>query len=824
MRLIVTAIGFLPGRLSSEEIGYLMSLIGQTLGQYQIVEQIGAGGMATVYKAYQPGLDRFVAIKVLPAQHALTPGFKERFNLEAKAVAQLSHPNILPIYDAGIEGDLSYFVMKYVSSGRTLRQMLGQPMDLLTVSRYVDQLAAALDRAHEHGIVHRDVKPTNILLEDDWLFLADFGLAKIIEGSQDLTGTGAIVGTPSYLSPEQAEGKPADRRADIYSLGVVLFEMVIGQVPYDADTPMAILFKHIYEPLPRPRRLRPDLTAGIENVILKAMAKDPVQRFDRAGELAEAFRAQLEASSIAGPKPAAAQPAHIFISYKRNTDPDQYLAGYLYNFLTQQGHNVFIDRSLRTGDDWLGEIDRQIQASDFLIVLLSKDSANSEMVQAEIRRAYEYRRMQGRPQTLPVRVAYEGLLPYSIDAFLDPLQYVVWQSEADTTRINQDILAAMGGQLPPRPPVLAKPVVSEVGLSEDGGVISDEAGLHPPLPEFDPRLVEAMEAPGGVVKLRDKFYIERHADTQLRREVIKAGSTTTIRASRQTGKSSLLVRGVNEARQNGANVVHLDLQRVDGDRLASPDLFLRDLAEFIVRKLRLDVAEVERAWRGSLGPQDKLTYLMEDYVLPESNTPIVLALDEVDRLLQTPFHSDFFALLRSWHNSRALDEQWDRLNLVMVISTEPYLLIADVNQSPFNVGLKIYLEDFNEAQVRDLNKRHDSPVSEADFPQLLKLLGGHPYLNRKALYTMVTERLPWSRLIRAAALDHGPFGDHLRRHQWLLRDEPSLREALKQVIEQNRCTDESALFRLLQAGLVKGSGEAYSCRCDLYRIYFKDKL
>jgi serine/threonine protein kinase len=157
-----------------------MDLIGQILGQYRIVEQIGVGGMATVYKAYQPGLDRFVAVKVLPAQHALTPGFKERFTLEAKAVAQLSHPNILPIYDVGLEGDLSYFVMKYVK-GRTLRDLLGRPMDLTTICHLVTQMAGALDHAHDYGLVHRDVKPSNILMEDDWLLLADFGLAKILK-------------------------------------------------------------------------------------------------------------------------------------------------------------------------------------------------------------------------------------------------------------------------------------------------------------------------------------------------------------------------------------------------------------------------------------------------------------------------------------------------------------------------------------------------------------------------------------------------------------------------------------------------------------------
>ncbi len=325
-----------------------MSLIGQTLGQYQIVERIGAGGMATVYKAYQPGLDRYVAVKVLPAQHALSPGYKERFINEAKVVAKLDHPNILPIYDVGLEGDLSYFVMKYVPGHRTtLRDLLGQPMDLATISHFINQVAGALDHAHERGIVHRDIKPTNILLEDDWLLLADFGLAKIVMSQQQLTGTGAIVDTPAYLSPEQAEGKPIDHRADIYSLGTVLYQMVTGQVPYDADSPMGILFKHIYEPIPRPRRLKPDLPAGIEGIILKAMSKNPDDRYDQAGKLAEALRLELGSGSVITPHTTSVttKPARLFICYKRNVNPDQQLADYLHQFLTQQGHDVFIDRT-----------------------------------------------------------------------------------------------------------------------------------------------------------------------------------------------------------------------------------------------------------------------------------------------------------------------------------------------------------------------------------------------------------------------------------------------------------------------------------------------
>ena len=422
---------------------------------------------------------------------------------------------------------------------------------------------------------------------------------------------------------------------------------------------------------------------------------------------------------------------------------------------------------------------------------------------------------------MPVRLAFDGLLPYSIDAFVDPLQYVIWNDPSDNEKIATDILAAIRGRLPDRNPIRPRPSHQAISLAEDGRPITKSDTLHPPLPEFDPR---HLEAPGGVVKLRDKLYIERHTDTQLKNEIMKPGTTTTIRAPRQTGKSSLLVRGISFARDHGARIVNLDLQRLDSDRLATPDLFLRDLAEFIARKLRLDVNEVAKSWQSSLGPQDKLTYLMEDYFLPQTEAPIILALDEVDRLLQTPFHSDFFALLRSWHNSRALDEQWDKLDLVMVISTEPYLLIADVNQSPFNVGLKLYLEDFDDEQVRELNRRHGTPVEEHEFPQLMELLAGQPYLTRKALFLLVTEEFDWNRLVQVAALDQGPFGDHLRRQQWLLRDDPELCAALKQVIEQNRGDDEMALFRLLQAGLIKGSGDLFTCRCDLYRIYFRDKL
>ncbi len=539
-----------------------------------------------------------------------------------------------------------------------------------------------------------------------------------------------------------------------------------------------------------------------------SMARELVAHCDRIQRIPELVRKCRELRpdvSWAG------LPARLFICYKRNVDPDQKLADYLHEFLTAQGHDVFIDATLRTGTAWLEEIDQKIKGSDFLITLLSKDSADSEMVQAEVSRAYEYRQLQGWPLVLPIRITYEGPLPYALHAFLNPVQYVVWNGESDDERVGREILAAIEGRLPKQPPIQVRPVAG-----------TGDEPLCPP-PVFDPRFLQDLRAPGGAIKPGDRFYVEREADARLRREVVKRDVTVTIRAARQTGKSSLLAQGVQHAYEAGDQIVYWDIQAVGSDRLASPDVFLRDLAELIVGKLRLDLAEVEKQWRSSSGSLTKLTGLLENYVLPESKASIVLALDEVDRLLQTTFHSDFFGLLRSWHNNRAGNPLWDKLKLLMVISTEPHLLITDI-QSPFNVGLSLYLEDFSESQVRDLNGRHGSPVQEEDVPRFMNLLSGHPYLTRKALYALVTERLTFDDLLRVAATDQGPFGDHLRRLQWLLRDQRDLRDALKEIIRRERCVDEELFFRLLRAGLVKGSGNVCKCRCDLYRIYLEDKL
>jgi len=270
-------------------------LIGQTLGQYEIVEKLGEGSMGVVFKARQPDLERWVAIKALLPQYAAAPGFRERFLREARAIAQLEHPNILPVYDFGQQSEYTYLVMRCVESARTLSDIMHQSLSFRQITDYLDQIAAALDYAHRRGIIHRDVKPGNILLNnDDWIFLADFGLARMVESTSHLTGTGMSVGTPAYMSPEQGAGRELDARADVYALGVIAYQMLTGQIPHYSDTPYAIIYKRNTEPPPPLRESNPDIPTTVEQCVQTALAPNPDERYRSAGAFMASLRQAVD--------------------------------------------------------------------------------------------------------------------------------------------------------------------------------------------------------------------------------------------------------------------------------------------------------------------------------------------------------------------------------------------------------------------------------------------------------------------------------------------------------------------------------------------------
>ena len=263
----------------------MASLIGKLLGRYEIVEQLGEGGMAVVYKACDTRLDRFVAIKIIRLDafnSRMRAEMMVRFEREARALAKLTHPNIVPVYDYGEYEGAPYLVMKYIPGG-VLNLKHSQPMPWQEAVQMLLPIARALAYAHENNIVHRDIKPSNILLTDQGQpLLSDFGIAKTLESHENatLTGAGMTIGTPDYMSPEQWTGQ-AGPQADIYSLGVVLYELVTGRKPYSADTPVAIMLKQINDPLPSPRQYLPDLPEGLEYVLMKALAKNLQDRFPR---------------------------------------------------------------------------------------------------------------------------------------------------------------------------------------------------------------------------------------------------------------------------------------------------------------------------------------------------------------------------------------------------------------------------------------------------------------------------------------------------------------------------------------------------------------
>lgn len=268
---------------------------GENVGPYRIVNQLGQGGMASVFKAYHAALDRYVALKVLHPAFLEDPNFLARFQREARVVAKLDHPNIVPIYDFAEHDGHPYLVMKYIE-GRTLKAvMAGQQLSDDQKLAIIQAIGQAMEYAHARGVLHRDIKPSNVLLSDDGgIYLADFGLARIAQAGESTLSSDMLMGTPQYISPEQARGeKELDEGTDIYSFGVVIYEMMVGRVPFNADTPFSIVHDHIYTPLPMPREVNPSVPERVERVLLKALAKERGDRFKSVSELVEAFHGAL---------------------------------------------------------------------------------------------------------------------------------------------------------------------------------------------------------------------------------------------------------------------------------------------------------------------------------------------------------------------------------------------------------------------------------------------------------------------------------------------------------------------------------------------------
>lgn len=484
----------------------------------------------------------------------------------------------------------------------------------------------------------------------------------------------------------------------------------------------------------------------------------------------------------------------VVLLYRRDTEPDEHVLQLLEAQLRQRGCQVFADRNEAAGVEWAREIERQVLAADVVIPLVSAQSMQSETLAVEVQIADEAaRQQQGRPRLLPVRLDYTGPLPHGpLAAILDPLVYVLWRGREDDERLVEQFLDTLEEALPP---VRA------------------------------PR--SRLEAVGGAVPLDSQFYVVRRTDQEFHEAIARRDSIVLVKGARQMGKTSLLGRGLDQARQAGERVIFTDFQQLNAAHLESAEAFYQVVGAVIADQLGLDVFPNE-AWDSRLGASMNFNRYIRRQVLGQITEPIVWGLDEVEQLAAYEFGGEVFGLLRSWHNQRVTDPTgpWDRLTLAIAYATEAHLLINNLHQSPFNVGTRLMLEDFTLEQVADLNHRYHAPLQDAaEIARFHHLVSGQPYLVRCGLQSMSTESIGIAELEAAADREDSIFGDHLRRILIMLARNPELEGVVCGVLQGRPCPSAESFYRLRSAGILAGeSARDARPRCPLYTAYLKRHL
>jgi hypothetical protein len=415
--------------------------------------------------------------------------------------------------------------------------------------------------------------------------------------------------------------------------------------------------------------------------------------------------------------PQAAAPAigrrRFFISYRRQAQQDSRLAGFLCEGLRRAGQEVFIDVDIPVGVAWSKEIERRIEWSEFLVVLLSEDAVESEMVQEEVRLAHHRRKHNGLPVILPVRVAYEGPLGYALGAYLERIQYALWQNVGDSDHVLSNLLKAAASGTDA---TLSEPTKS-AAIQVGAVVVTAMAETQAPRPVADPRV---LRQPGGAVRLDDPCYLRREADHDVDTLAPDIGNTLVIKAPRQMGKTSLLIRYLAKCKEAGKHTVLIDFQLFTSSQLEDLQTTLSMLAPMLLRDLGVDPS-----LRRAIADTVALTDFVEDALMAKLDQPIAVAFDEVDRIVSRPYRDSFFGMLRHWHNLRAMRplQGWERLDIALAVATEPSMFIEDDIQSPFNVTDPIRLGPFRREDLEQLNKHFGTILSAVALDQLHELLG-----------------------------------------------------------------------------------------------------
>lgn len=794
--------------------------LGKILKQrYEIERELGRGGIAVVYLARDLSLmSKHVVIKLLLEKSSQNQWLKQKFRQEIEALARVDHPSIVSVLDVGeTDEGKTFYVMQFIEGVNLRSRMRAGGMDLRQVAHILKQVSQGLAAVHEKGVFHRDLKPENIMLQNlsgglEQIKIIDFGIARV-ENSQmaDNSSFTVVAGTTSYICPEQLMSKPYMATGDIFSMGVLAYEMLTGQLPFKPNSIFHLLYLQGEGVKVKPSRLRPELSSKVDDVILKALAFHPEHRYQNAMEFGEELSNALgftgslslkrdvvevvdQVDTLKVVKRSTVEiPNRILLVYSEDAKIDGNLALLLERKLLARGYDTSIYRS----EDDLG---KRLENIDFVVLLIGATSLENPLFLQRINLVKQLASQTGHLRIVPLRVSYTKEYPEEL-ALLSDLEIILWRSQDDTERVVLELLSIFDQKIPAE--VMASPV------------------QHPSMP------VQALETPGGAVPLDSRFYVERKTDEDFRLAIGRQDSIVLVKGPRQMGKTSLLARGLQQARQGGCRVVLTDFQKLSAEQLQSSEKFFLAVSELLADQLDLDVVPAD-VWNTRRGPSINFERFIRREVLSKVDSHLVWGMDEVDRLFGCPFASEVFGLFRSWHNERSLDPAgpWQRLTLTIAYATEAHLFITDLNQSPFNVGTRLVLEDFELKHVLELNERYGSPLhGREQAVELMKLVGGHPYLIRRSLHEMVVDRLSFKAFTEVATSEEGPFSEHLHRLLASIVRDTQIRDSMIAILQGRQCPGVESFYRLRSTGAISGdSSRTAVVRCRLYEDYLKKHL
>lgn len=480
----------------------------------------------------------------------------------------------------------------------------------------------------------------------------------------------------------------------------------------------------------------------------------------------------------------------VALLYKPNLEPDGKVLSTLESRLKLLGHEVFKDSQQEISAAWAKAIEEPIRRADAVVAIVSPESLRSEMLEYEIETAHDQFSRTGKPVLLPVCIGPDEEMSGSAGSILRPLHRFVWTGPCDDEKLVAELLSAIAEPLRRR---------------------TEETRLEPV---------------GGSVPPESPFYVRRQCDDEFLDALDARESILLVKGARQIGKTSLLAQGTKQSRKAGRRIAMTDFQKFNTAQVGSDEAFYRILAATFARQVNFKY-DFGALWDPIFGANLNMENFLRD-LIESAEEPLVWYMDEVDKIFAADFASDFFGLIRSWHNSRSTDPSgpWGNLTIVIAYATEAHLFIQDVNQSPFNVGRKISLEDFNVQQTVELNTRYGCPLaSYAEAEALHAQLGGHPFLTRCALDALAKRKESFESILNIASTDLGPFSDHLKRLLIAVSRLPEVMQYVRQVMYGSALSEQDAYYRLNAAGVVRQSADGRVVfRCELYRAYLQRML